>query len=74
MAYEPHSTDSLTRIDGATSMSLTSGGNIAIVDTHDGEFFLVIDMGVHVSVPISAVDLRGMRDLTGDMIMRTAGA
>lgn len=68
-----HHTDSLTRIDGATSLSLSNGGNIALVDTHDGEFFLVIDVGVHVSVPLSRVDVQNLRHLAGDMILRTTG-
>ena len=70
MAYEPNHTDNLTRIDGASSLSLATGGNIAIVDTRDGGYFLVIDQGVHVSVPIMREDIDGIRYLAGDMIMR----
>lgn len=67
-------TPTITRMDGVDMLDLAHGGTLSLVEVDPGEYRLFADVhGVSVSVPLTRIDVLGLRAITGDAVLRAAG-
>jgi RNA polymerase-interacting CarD/CdnL/TRCF family regulator len=54
----------------ARIITLTDGGELTLAPTEHGRYRLTIDAdGMHLSVPLSRVDVMALREATGEIVL-----
>lgn len=67
--------ESVTSTNGTHRLELTAGGALTIIDPlePDDEYRLMYEQaGVFVTLPLSGLDVLGLRALSGDVVMARA--
>lgn len=54
----------------AEVVHLTDGGTMTLAETEQGRYRITFDVeGAHLSIPVSALDVRCFRDATGMLVL-----